>query len=124
MKDDKKYVSIIVLGDFGRSPRMQYHTVSLLKRNFTVDIVAYQGNKCINARLVPNWSNLDKINNHSVNEWLCSKDNVLSFVCKLSYQSFVVFNYDTISCIFKMTLELKAWKNPKLTFGQTASVMN
>lgn len=34
-------VCVIVLGDIGRSPRMQYHTKSLLEHGYTVDIVGY-----------------------------------------------------------------------------------
>ena len=34
---------IIVLGDIGRSPRMQYHALSLAKTGFDVDIVGYGG---------------------------------------------------------------------------------
>lgn len=34
---------IIVLGDIGRSPRMQYHAASFAKLNFDVDIVGYGG---------------------------------------------------------------------------------
>jgi len=32
---------VIVLGDVGRSPRMQYHTQSLLEENFNVDLIGY-----------------------------------------------------------------------------------
>ena len=39
----KKSVCVIVLGDIGRSPRMQYHSLSFLKRGFTVDLVGYGG---------------------------------------------------------------------------------
>ena len=34
---------IIVIGDIGRSPRMQYHALSLAKTGFDVDIVGYGG---------------------------------------------------------------------------------
>lgn len=34
---------MIVLGDFERSPRMKYHTQSLTKLNYDVDVVAYLG---------------------------------------------------------------------------------
>uniref|UniRef100_A0A1B0GCV1 Beta-1,4-mannosyltransferase n=1 Tax=Glossina morsitans morsitans TaxID=37546 RepID=A0A1B0GCV1_GLOMM len=33
---------IVVLGDIGRSPRMQYHACSLLEHNCTVEIIGYQ----------------------------------------------------------------------------------
>lgn len=36
---------VVVLGDIGRSPRMQYHTLSLAKNGFTVDLIAYKGCK-------------------------------------------------------------------------------
>jgi len=41
----RKSVCIVVLGDIGRSPRMQYHAISFLKTGFTIDIVGY-GGKC------------------------------------------------------------------------------
>lgn len=36
-------VQVVVLGDVGRSPRMQYHCLSLVKQDFTVDLVGYGG---------------------------------------------------------------------------------
>ena len=36
-------VQVIVLGDAGRSPRMQYHCLSLVQLHYTVDLVAYGG---------------------------------------------------------------------------------
>lgn len=36
-------VQIIVLGDIGRSPRMQYHAISLAKHGKKVDIIALKG---------------------------------------------------------------------------------
>uniref|UniRef100_A0A1A9WU51 Beta-1,4-mannosyltransferase n=1 Tax=Glossina brevipalpis TaxID=37001 RepID=A0A1A9WU51_9MUSC len=38
-------VCIVVLGDIGRSPRMQYHACSLLEHNYNVDIIGYQETK-------------------------------------------------------------------------------
>ncbi|XP_076346099.1 ALG1, chitobiosyldiphosphodolichol beta-mannosyltransferase isoform X2 [Tachypleus tridentatus] len=38
-------VCIVVLGDFGRSPRMQYHALSLANEGYRVDVVAYGGSK-------------------------------------------------------------------------------
>lgn len=38
-----KNVCIIVLGDLGRSPRMQYHALSFAKEGFTIDIIGYPG---------------------------------------------------------------------------------
>lgn len=36
-----KNVCVVVLGDIGRSPRMQYHCVSLAREGYNVDIVGY-----------------------------------------------------------------------------------
>lgn len=36
-----KSVCVIVLGDIGRNPRMQYHSLSLAKAGYKVDIVGY-----------------------------------------------------------------------------------
>lgn len=36
---------VVVLGDVGRSPRMQYHTLSLAENGFTVDLIAYKGTR-------------------------------------------------------------------------------
>lgn len=38
-------VQILVLGDIGRSPRMQYHALSIAKRGGHVQLVGYQGNR-------------------------------------------------------------------------------
>eukprot|EP00298_Acanthocystis_sp_HF-20_P005206 c15452_g1_i2.p1 GENE.c15452_g1_i2~~c15452_g1_i2.p1 ORF type:complete len:440 (-),score=158.56 c15452_g1_i2:144-1463(-) len=37
----KKSVAVVVLGDIGRSPRMQYHAISLAKSGFNVSLVGY-----------------------------------------------------------------------------------
>lgn len=41
----KGSVQIVVLGDIGRSPRMQYHALSILQHGGSVDFVGYLG-KC------------------------------------------------------------------------------
>eukprot|EP00117_Sycon_ciliatum_P000195 scpid68855/ scgid6362/ Chitobiosyldiphosphodolichol beta-mannosyltransferase; Asparagine-linked glycosylation protein 1 homolog; Beta-1,4-mannosyltransferase; GDP-Man:GlcNAc2-PP-dolichol mannosyltransferase; GDP-mannose-dolichol diphosphochitobiose mannosyltransferase len=40
-----KRACVLVLGDFGRSPRMQYHCWSLSRAGFDVDVVAYGGSE-------------------------------------------------------------------------------
>lgn len=47
MSSNSKNVCVIVLGDIGRSPRMQYHVKSLLKHEFNVDIIGYGDTKPI-----------------------------------------------------------------------------
>lgn len=41
----QKSVCVVVLGDIGRSPRMQYHSKSLAEHGAKVDIVCYQETK-------------------------------------------------------------------------------
>ena len=43
----RHHVIVIVLGDLGRSPRMQYHTLSLLKNGHYVTFIGYNGTELI-----------------------------------------------------------------------------
>jgi hypothetical protein len=40
----KTRVQVVVLGDVGRSPRMQYHAISLAKHGAHVDLIGILGN--------------------------------------------------------------------------------
>ncbi|CAH1793368.1 unnamed protein product [Owenia fusiformis] len=42
---DSNKVCVVVLGDVGRSPRMQYHAISLANEDYLVDIIGYSGSK-------------------------------------------------------------------------------
>ena len=44
-EDGKGRVAVIVLGDLGRSPRMQYHALSLCREGYEVEFVGYGGTK-------------------------------------------------------------------------------
>jgi hypothetical protein len=37
------FAQVVVLGDIGRSPRMQYHAMSIAKYGKLVDMIGYQG---------------------------------------------------------------------------------
>lgn len=41
----KPRICVLVLGDIGRSPRMQYHALSCAKAGFRVDMVGFGGMK-------------------------------------------------------------------------------
>ena len=43
-KEDR--YQVLVLGDLGRSPRMQYHALSVVKCGAKVDLVGYKGSLC------------------------------------------------------------------------------
>eukprot|EP00747_Dinoflagellata_sp_TGD_P018489 gnl/TRDRNA2_/TRDRNA2_126531_c0_seq1.p1 gnl/TRDRNA2_/TRDRNA2_126531_c0~~gnl/TRDRNA2_/TRDRNA2_126531_c0_seq1.p1 ORF type:complete len:505 (+),score=65.07 gnl/TRDRNA2_/TRDRNA2_126531_c0_seq1:68-1516(+) len=45
--DKAKAVTVLVLGDIGRSPRMQYHALSLAKHGCYVSLVGYPGAQCL-----------------------------------------------------------------------------
>ena len=40
-------IQVVVLGDAGRSPRMQYHCLSLVQLNYSVDLIGYGGKNCL-----------------------------------------------------------------------------
>ena len=48
----KGRICVLVLGDFGRSPRMQYHALSLAKEGYSVDVVVYGGSRPTDEILV------------------------------------------------------------------------
>lgn len=55
-KSDEKVVFIVVLGDIGRSPRMQYHALSFAKAQYHVQLFGYGGSKphtelCLNPSI-------------------------------------------------------------------------
>lgn len=46
-----KTVGVVVLGDIGRSPRMNYHSFSLNKEGFQVKVLGYDDTKISNNLL-------------------------------------------------------------------------
>lgn len=42
-RPEDDHIQILVLGDIGRSPRMQYHAISVAKHGNKVDLIAYKG---------------------------------------------------------------------------------
>ena len=47
VNEPKISVQVLVLGDIGRSPRMQYHAMSVAKHGGRVDVIGYQGKNCL-----------------------------------------------------------------------------
>merc|ERR1719487_121034 len=50
-KAGSKHIVVLVLGDVGRSPRMQYHCLSLADLPADVSLVGYPGEACFPAVL-------------------------------------------------------------------------
>jgi hypothetical protein len=48
-KKSPLHVIVIVLGDLGRSPRMQYHANSLINEGHIVSLVGYEGEVRVNV---------------------------------------------------------------------------
>lgn len=46
-KSGPRHVVVVVLGDVGRSPRMQYHAMSLASHGVRVTMIGYTGERCI-----------------------------------------------------------------------------
>lgn len=40
---NKGRVCVVVVGDIGRSPRMQYHALSMVEEGYDVEVIGYQG---------------------------------------------------------------------------------
>lgn len=53
----KHHVSaqVLVLGDIGRSPRMQYHALSIAKHGGTVDLIGYHGESISIWQIITSW---------------------------------------------------------------------
>ena len=49
VKASKDMAAVLVLGDVGRSPRMQYHALSLAKHMPRVYLIGYRGERCVPA---------------------------------------------------------------------------
>ncbi|CAG8689807.1 16446_t:CDS:10 [Funneliformis mosseae] len=47
--NDSKHVTLVVFGDIGRSPRMQYHALSFAQNGWTVNFVGYDGATPLNS---------------------------------------------------------------------------
>ena len=60
-KEKKKHVIVLVLGDIGRSPRMQYHTLSLLEHGHYVTLIGYVGEHLIPALEKPSSDTNDDV---------------------------------------------------------------
>ncbi|XP_035215883.1 chitobiosyldiphosphodolichol beta-mannosyltransferase-like isoform X2 [Stegodyphus dumicola] len=99
---EKKCVSVVVLGDFGRSPRMQYHTLSLSKNNFRVDVVAYKGAEP-HKRII-NDQNVSFHYMKNIPQWIEYSPGLFRYILKTVWQSFFLFwtliNISKINHIF------------------------
>lgn len=86
-----KRVAVVVLGDVGRSPRIQYHSLSLAQEGFQVSLLGYEGSKPMNTLLEnPNIQIKYLIS--------CPNFNKCKFIFIINYLFFVYIIY--LKCFF------------------------
>lgn len=83
MSNKPKCVSIVVLGDIGRSPRMQYHAISLARCKYDVDLIGYAGSNPLPGLI--NRENINIINMTPLPELKGPK--ILQYVLKTFWQT-------------------------------------
>ncbi|XP_003390371.1 PREDICTED: chitobiosyldiphosphodolichol beta-mannosyltransferase-like [Amphimedon queenslandica] len=88
-EDGKKRVQVVVLGDIGRSPRMQYHSHSLALQDFDVDIIGYGG-----SQLIPSLSKSAKVNVYylpDIPERINRLPSLPRYISKVLFQTVTLF---------------------------------
>ena len=78
------HIAVVVLGDTGRSPRMQYHALSFANLNETnrVSLIGYKGEQCIESINTHEKINDIRINNTIELPFLLNKIPMLSAIWK------------------------------------------
>ncbi|KRZ42514.1 Chitobiosyldiphosphodolichol beta-mannosyltransferase, partial [Trichinella pseudospiralis] len=85
MEKAKQHVALVVLGDIGRSPRMEYHSLLFAKHNFHVNLVGYAGSLVMN----------EISSNPSITIWTLFKTvnikfNLINLIVKFFWQFFTL----------------------------------
>uniref|UniRef100_A0A8D0DUA8 Chitobiosyldiphosphodolichol beta-mannosyltransferase n=1 Tax=Salvator merianae TaxID=96440 RepID=A0A8D0DUA8_SALMN len=78
-------VAVLVMGDLGRSPRMQYHALSLAHRGYSVAFIGYAGTKP-HSEIVCN-DNIQMVHIAEIKIWQAGP-KVLQYIAKVIIQSF------------------------------------
>eukprot|EP00474_Spongospora_subterranea_P010249 CRZ10707.1 hypothetical protein [Spongospora subterranea] len=103
-----KPVAVVVLGDIGRSPRMQYHSLSLASHGAEVSIIGYPGSSPMDEILAT-----DDISIRHLHEWKFRPKSRLLFLALLPfrvlYESLALFI--TLFCLIR-TPEIILVQNP------------
>lgn len=83
----EKKVCVVVLGDIGRSPRMQYHSKSLADAGYNVDIIGYDDTK-INSALIQH----SKVHIHALVPFASEHfPRIIAYILKTLWQMFTLF---------------------------------
>ncbi|KAI7696151.1 hypothetical protein SSS_05807 [Sarcoptes scabiei] len=85
---DSKRVCVCVLGDIGHSPRMQYHSLSLARAGFLVDIVANLESQPHETLRSNTRIQIHKMASFKVSKFL---PRFLNYILKILFTSFQMF---------------------------------
>lgn len=80
----RKSVCVIVLGDLGHSPRMNYHTLSLAKAGFHVNFIGYS-ESTLSSEITSN-PNITVIPLQKMPEWVYHLPRILVYILKAIFQ--------------------------------------
>ena len=81
----KTKVGVIVLGDIGRSPRMQQHCLSLAKEGFQVDYIAEKG-----SEIHPDLESNKRISIHLLSPYSIPLPRIMNLIVKPIFQSAIL----------------------------------
>ncbi|KAL0271304.1 UNVERIFIED_CONTAM: hypothetical protein PYX00_008439 [Menopon gallinae] len=87
--NNKGRICIVVVGDIGRSPRMQYHALSMLEEGYDVEIIGYQGSQPVEKLRTSNNVKFNYI--YSCPEFKNFLPNVLAHFVKVLWQIITIF---------------------------------
>lgn len=83
----KKRVCVVVLGDIGRSPRMQYHALSLASHSFIVDMIGYTDSKPKDEVLASSAISLHGLAKENISKY-CPR--IIAYAVKFISQSLIL----------------------------------
>jgi len=80
----RKSVCVVVLGDLGHSPRMNYHTLSLARAGFQVNLIGYSESS-LSTDITSN-ANITVIPLQKVPDWVSSLPRIVAYIFKAIFQ--------------------------------------
>ena len=102
--EDREHVTVVVLGDLGRSPRMNYHALSLSEEGFEVNLVGFAGSK----------PQIEVLSNEHITltymrpapQSLSKLPRLLAYILKVFWQAIILFfTLVTCPCSKKLLLQ-------------------
>ncbi|XP_054155246.1 chitobiosyldiphosphodolichol beta-mannosyltransferase-like [Oppia nitens] len=94
--DPRRRVCVCVLGDIGRSPRMQYHSISLAQNGLAVDLIGFEGSKP-HQEIITN-DNIDCHYMRQIPQCFNNLPKLLVYASKVLWQSIIL-----LYCLMSLT---------------------